>query len=197
MVVIISRIKDFLAQAFARGACREWLLRRKGQNFGLGTALALSLFLVGSCNNANIGLFSFSGKTADLSAMNKGQMMRYAQDVQAAIARTPENLMKLHGEEVRLILAGPDLERKDLPSIVWQYRNAECVLDVYFTAAGDSADAENVSHYEFRYRDTARAGEAPVAGSCMRGLYEDRRNRIAESFRQIFALYIQKDPQAG
>lgn len=195
MLMMISRMKDFLAQAFERGGCREWFLCRKCRNVRLGTALALSLFLVGSCNNANIGFFSFSGEAADLSAMNKGQMMRYAQNVQAAIARTPENLMKLHGEEVRLILASPDLERKDLPSIVWQYRNADCVLDVYFTAAQDNADVENVSHYEFRYRETSRADEEPVAGSCMRGLYEDRRNQIAESFKQIFAFYISKDPQ--
>lgn len=138
----------------------------------------------------------FNGERANLASLNKNQMMRYARSVQETVAHKPDMLLKLAGEDVRLILAAPDIQRVDQPSVIWQYRTASCVLDVYFTTGKDgSADTADVAYYEVRSRDGKQG--APEAGSCLQGLYQDRAEQIAESFRQIYAVYEQDDTRRG
>lgn len=36
------------------------------------------------------------------------------------------------------MIGNPDLRRVDPPAEIWQYRNAECVLDLYFYDSGAS-----------------------------------------------------------
>lgn len=138
----------------------------------------------------------FNGRRADLSSLNKTQMMRYARSMQESVAATPDMLLKLAGEDVRLILAAPDLARVDLPSVVWQYRTASCVLDVYLDAGRGDADQARVAYYEARSRSGEDMGAAE-AGGCLQGLYADRAGKIAESFQQIFAAYGQSARRAG
>lgn len=138
----------------------------------------------------------FNGERANLASLSKTQMMRYARSVQDTVANKPDTLLKLAGEDVRLILAAPDLQRVDAPSVIWQYRTASCVLDVYFTTGVDAeADMAEVAYYEVRSRKSGD-GE-PDAGHCLQGLYEERAEQIAESFRQIYAAYDADANRAG
>lgn len=179
----LNKIKKKLNQTAKSGS----LLWETHRTVRIVTAVSLALMLVAAKGFVfNPG--HFNGERANLASLSKTQMMRYARSVQETVASEPETLLKLAGEDVRLILAAPDLQRVDAPSVVWQYRTASCVLDVYFTTGKDaSADAADVAYYEVRAR---KSGDGqPDAGACIQGLYQDRAEQIAESFRQIYASY--------
>ena len=142
--------------------------------------LCLSLMLVGSCQNV-MGWSVYHGEKLNLAELSKGQMYRYAVSVQNAVAENPDMFLKLGAEEVSLILASPDLTRKDGVGGVWQYRTNECVLDVFFAS-------DKIAHYEFRSRKMG-SDEIPASETCLRNLYSSRRAQIAKSFDEIFASY--------
>lgn len=139
----------------------------------------------------NMNAQAYTGTRLDLAGMGKGDMMRYARAVQSGVAREPDLLTSLKGEDIRLILAAPEMERVDGPTTVWQYRTASCVLDVYFTVPDTNAvDDASVTHYEVRGREL---GQGADATGCMKSLYDERASQIAEAFKLIFAAY--DDPQ--
>lgn len=186
----LNKIKKKLNQTVKSGS----LLWETHRTLRIVTAVMLAVTLV-AAKGFVLNPGHFNGERADLASLSKTQMMRYARSVQETLVSEPETLLKLAGEDVRLILAAPDLQRVDAPSVVWQYRTAACVLDVYFTTGTDaSADAADVAYYEVRSR---KSGDGvPDAGSCLQGLYQDRAEQIAESFRQIYAVY-DADSRAG
>lgn len=58
-----------------------------------------------------------------------------------AALRHPPTLRDLTGlapTDVTALIGNPDLRRVDPPAEVWQYRNAECVLNLYFYDNGAS-----------------------------------------------------------
>jgi hypothetical protein len=187
----LRQINKILNQAAKPGL----VLWEKHQSLRVVLVVTFALMLVA----AKGFVFSpghFNGERADLASLSKSQMMRYARSVQETIAHKPDMLLKLAGEDVRLILAAPDLQRVDQPSVIWQYRTASCVLDVYFTTGKDgSPDAADVAYYEVRSR--AGGDAQPEAGACLQGLYQERAEQIAESFRQIYAVYDQDDTRRG
>lgn len=144
----------------------------------------LSFAVIGMCH-VMVAAFAYSAASSnarmDLSDMSKPQMYRYALSVQSAAANNPDRILSLTAQDVRLILASPDLDRRDGAGAVWQYRTASCVLDVFM--------AENeIRHYEFRSR---RLGDetAVDASACLKDLYAARREQIAKAFEDIFASY--------
>ena len=72
-----------------------------------------------------------------------------------AVSLDYDNIGKLDGHGVRVVLDEPDMVRADLPTVLWQYRTERCVRDVHFRS--DERDAENapVIHYETRSRDSS------------------------------------------
>lgn len=186
----LSKIKRTISQAVKPGL----LLWEKSQHLRVVVVMTFALLLV-AANSMALSPSRFNGERADLSSLSKSQMMRYARSVQETVAKQPDMLLKLAGEDVRLILAAPDLQRVDNPSVVWQYRTASCVLDVYFTADDAAADKAAVAYYEVRARASGE-GE-PEAGTCLQGLYQSRAQQIAEAFRQIYAFYDQGEHKAG
>jgi len=65
--------------------------------------------------------------------------------------------------QVAALIGNPDLRRVDPPAEVWQYRSADCVLELYFY---DSGNSTRVVYAETRSR-TPRRG--PDAVSCREG----------------------------
>ena len=92
-------------------------------------------------------------------------------DLQAARRHHPDELIGLTPNGVRDLLGTPSLVRHDLPAQVWQYRTADCVLDLYLyppAAAGKSRSAKQavsdsertVVYYELRDKNAK-----PLAGN--------------------------------
>ena len=63
--------------------------------------------------------------------------------------------------QVIALLGEPDLRRREPPAELWQYRNAECVLDVFLYADGDG-DRYRVLRSETRNHHVA----PPLVASC-------------------------------
>lgn len=76
------------------------------------------------------------------------------------IVEDSDVILGLKGQEVFQLFQEPELVRRDLPTVVWQYRTNVCVLDVYFTAARDDVLKSNVAHYELRSRLEHRQKDA-------------------------------------
>lgn len=69
-------------------------------------------------------------------------------------AADPKTLVGLTGGEVSGLLGRPGFVRRDAPAEIWQYRGADCVLDVFlYTEAGGT----KVKHVELRPRQPTRA----------------------------------------
>ncbi len=105
--------------------------------------------------------------------------------IRRAVMANPDELMSLNGRDVRAVLNQPGLVRRDLPTVVWQYRNEACVLDVYFTTASAKATKAPVAHYEIRARQKGVTDE-DVQDVCVQSLV---RERAGQSFVNLDALY--------
>lgn len=172
---LLHFIQKFPNQALRPGSV---LMRNRKPLTSCGV-LALTLMLVGSCNNSYLPFWS--GERADLAEMNMSRLMRYAQVLQGTVAERPETFLDLRGEDVRLILAEPDLAWQEASSASWQYKAGECVLDIYL-----DTDKDSVAYYEFRSAD-AVADDTPSSWNCMQSLYEARAKVIEANFQQVFA----------
>lgn len=148
-------------------------------------AFALSLFLVGSCNES-AGFFDFSRKPEHLNNLSKADLVRYGYALQVAMLQQPENIEKLQADEIKLALSKPDMERKDGANNIWQYRTKDCVLDIYWNKANSS---NPVSYVEFRQRrsilDATQPVADPVEWQCLQTIIQDRRRAIRRGFNDI------------
>lgn len=68
------------------------------------------------------------------------------------ISHNPDAVLNLTGQDIQAALKAPGLIRRDLPTIIWQYRSDSCVLDIYFKATSDNVEQMKASHYEMRQR---------------------------------------------
>lgn len=150
-------------------------VRRSLLTFGV---VCLSLSLVGSCHTARFdipgaafaatGAMGVVGGAARIDGARRPDALRA---LQWKIVEKPESLLRLAGLDIAMMLEAPDLQRKDLPSIVWQYRTPACILDLYFRA-GEAGDIETARlvHYDIR----SRKGQVVGAKDCMTSLIRDR-----------------------
>src|SRR5690606_6876912 len=93
--------------------------------------------------------------------------------IRKKISARADNVMDFSGRDIVAVLSAPELIRRDLPTVIWQYRNAECVLDLYFTTAQPSAMQAPVAHYEVRAREKGVADE-DVQNSCVKDIIRAR-----------------------
>lgn len=68
-------------------------------------------------------------------------------------ATAPGDLKGYSPGQVTALYGEPDLKRVDPPAEVWQYRNAECVVDLFFY---DGADGTRLVYAESRLRHPLR-----------------------------------------
>jgi len=68
-------------------------------------------------------------------------------------AAAPGDLKGYSPGQVAALYGEPDLKRVDSPAEVWQYRSAECVLDLFFY---DGADGTRLVYAESRMRHPQR-----------------------------------------
>jgi hypothetical protein len=86
----------------------------------------------------------------------------------------PEQLLGLDREGLAGLLGTADFKRNDGPAEIWQFRETECVLDV-FLYAEPTDGGYRVEHVEARDRSLVRAAEE----TCVTGLLKARRTRAA------------------
>ncbi|MEZ5813137.1 MAG: hypothetical protein R3E13_00180 [Alphaproteobacteria bacterium] len=163
-------------------------MKRKILSFILFSTAMLGLFILIHAlrqgeGEALASSASVAGKTiedgAQYSAMRKRSIRR-------AMISDVNELMNLTGGEVRAVLNQPELIRRDLPTVIWQYRNKSCVLDVYYTTAGaKKVNKTPVAHYEIRARQKGVADE-DVRESCLPSLI---RARAGNNFVNLDGFY--------
>ena len=83
----------------------------------------------------------------------------------AALGHPPalRDLNGLAPAQVAALIGDPDLRRVDPPAEIWQYRSADCVLDLYFY---DSGASSSMVYAEAHSRTPERT---PNAVSCRQG----------------------------
>ena len=151
-------------------------------------ALTMVLFAGGSVfqhvyrTNVTVSLQGADG----VGSMSAGEKKEYARTLETMLIRNPETMGRMIGEEIKLVLDRPGLERREMPTVVWQYRSKSCVLDLFFRADKDgAADYSRVKHFEIRHRDimpfnaSYEAGknvEADAQSSCLRSIIREHQN---------------------
>lgn len=78
----------------------------------------------------------------------------------------PDSLLGLRPAEILALFGRPDFRRSEPPAELWQYRSADCVLDIFLY--GD-AGGVRVVHSESRERGPAVAEAAQRCGSAAMG----------------------------
>ena len=71
------------------------------------------------------------------------------------------SLTGLSAEQVVALLGAPDFRRAEPPAELWQYRGADCVLDIFLY---DGADGFHVVRSETRERKLVEAATGECAG---------------------------------
>jgi len=109
---------------------------------------SLNYALRGDNSAAQASVFS----TAGLDDLGKPYSRAQRDQIAKRISYSADRILRLSGRDVFEVLSQPELVRRDLPTVVWQYRSDSCVLDIFFTASGENVLTEPVVHYEVRAR---------------------------------------------
>lgn len=102
------------------------------------------------------GADPFDATAAAPSPSVAAQSALPAPDSQVATSAPPQ-LTKFHNmraSEVEALVGEPDFRRVEPPAELWQYRSAECVVDLFLYGQGDGM---HVTHEDARGRNPARA----------------------------------------
>ena len=90
--------------------------------------------------------------------------------IQRALSARHDNLYKLRGASVRTAFGDPGLVRADMPTVVWQYRSRDCVLDIYFKSDDADVNYAPIVYYEVRSRKNGVEAAEPDPQSCLNSL---------------------------
>ncbi len=127
---------------------------------GEGTAARRGSFRRRLCVGAVLALL------AGCSAAGSGAL--HSPTTATARQLATEPLTGLSAQQVVALLGEPDFRRSEPPAELWQYRSADCVLDLFLY--GDAAGA-HVVHSETRDRSLVPggAGRCAVASEALAG----------------------------
>ena len=128
---------------------------RKGLGRGIGIVAALAL----------ASALAACGGPAQTGRLPPDQRGGAASGTPAATEL--KRLDGLSDREVRGVLGEPDFRRDEPPAEIWQYRSAECVLDLYLY---DDSGQYRVAYAETHDRGFARVSQT----SCYTGLVSTR-----------------------
>lgn len=92
---------------------------------------------------------------------------RQHRKLRRAVSKNPDKLLRMTGGELALALKEPELVRSDFPTVVWQYRNEQCILDVYYASMEEDVSEAPIIHYEIRAREEGSSGE-DISKSCIK-----------------------------
>lgn len=136
-------------------------------------------------------IFHLSYHFPDGGDVNSYAGTKYVQNVASLLQENSDNFLKLNAEDVYAVFNKPNLERRDLGVVVWQYRSKNCVLDLYFDAGKDDADLSiddnEVIHYDMRKRDKVKLG------ADMDKIAQDVKSRKSKAGCVLSIFYKQKN----
>ncbi len=93
-------------------------------------------------------------RDAEVFSMTDAERFAYLDSLAGLVVDEPESLSQLVGIDIAGLFGPPDLEREEIPAVMWQYRAPACVLDVYFQIdARGEVSASPVAYYELRSRE--------------------------------------------
>lgn len=92
------------------------------------------------------------------TAINDARAARSSDVHSFARAPAVKDLAGLKPDDVLAILGEPDLRRDEPPAELWQYRAADCVLNLFFY---DASGSYRLTHAE-AWQRTLSAGSAPA-----------------------------------
>ncbi len=138
----------------------------------LGLGLGLGLLLAGCATErpgAGTARAPVASGTMSTLAVAPGQMPgARTTGAPGSAAQTPDALIGAAPARLLATLGRPELQRRERPAEIWQYRGQGCVLDVFLYAV--RTDGKQVIHLEARDDAAART---PVA-SCLDGVVRTR-----------------------
>lgn len=150
-------------------------------------ALILGVFIVVKSLRVQDGQAMASSANVAVKSIEDGARLSSAEKRRIRhVMMKDGGIETLNGRDVRAVLKQPELVRMDLPTVVWQYRNDFCVLDVYFTASSPKVLKSPVVHYEVRARQNDVADEE-VSGVCVEKLVREK--AAGQNFVNLDAFY--------
>jgi len=144
---MVRSLRAAMAGNGEAAAARRGHLRRC---FSMGAWLAL----LGACSTV---------PPADAPVPPPTPLAAAALPLQPAAAHLPDmrKLTGLSAAEVVALFGEPDFRRAEPPAELWQYRGADCVLDLFIYR---DAGGAHVRHSEARDRSLVKAGTGSCAG---------------------------------
>lgn len=141
------------------------------QSFLIASVLVACAVLAGRGFEA---VFPPAQASAALHAVQAGDEARFVpshrrRELRRAISADSRKMLDQPGYFIQAVFSKPEMIRRDDPTVVWQYRNAFCVLDVYYTTQRRDALEAPVVHYEIRAREKGVSDE-DVRERCVRDL---------------------------
>ncbi len=152
------------------------IIGHKLYNFVIAVTVTITLFSVNYMVRGDDGFaFAATYSVSDYT-IEDAYPQRIRRDISRKVAYNPDHVLHLSGRDVYEVLEKPELVRRDLPTVVWQYRTDACVLDIYFvTSSGANVLEEPVEYYEMRSRDGHYANlEGASAKKCMESISKPR-----------------------
>lgn len=95
----------------------------------------------------------------------------------SAATADPQSLIGLAPQQISEALGSPELQRREPPAEVWQYRTAICVFDLYLY---EEAEGSRAAHYAAR----SRSNDAIDPATCLGSVVERYRVAAAEDTDQ-------------
>lgn len=115
-------------------------------------------------------------------SMTDSERLAYLDSLAGLVIDDPGSLSRLVALDIAGLFGTPDLEREDIPTVMWQYRSRFCVLDLYFQIGADGeVSASPVAYYEIRGREPG--GEMHVvlgnpASACLSAIVNAHRPAV-------------------
>lgn len=127
------------------------------QNMVALKALCFSLLLLSVLAFIKLQSESFSKANAtpnySVDVLRENLQQNFSQKkniLQDFIQSNPDNFLKLEGQEIATLFEVPELAWSEPPTMVWQYKAQECVLDIYMASMDNNIATAPIVHYEAR-----------------------------------------------
>lgn len=172
------------------GFCLPWLEEGKAKG-GIWSRPVLSgFFLVVIVSFLYVGgifpdlkkMWRDGRSASAVFSMTDSERLAYLDSLAGLVIDDPGSLFRLVALDLAGLFGTPDLEREDIPTVMWQYRSRFCVLDLYFQIGLDGdVSASPVAYYEIRGREPGEemhVVSGPAVSACLSAIVNAHRPAV-------------------